>query len=170
MALQADNLRDCFLHLAEAAELALTLRMADTPMRMNDNLCEVVSLAQHALLVWERTTGEQREGCGTLARLLLAPLKAAVTLRPSQLEWRIALAHLQASCGSGEDAKAARSVLDEAVHGGWFDGHLWLVVTLLLEREAQIPAALANLDATPEGLSDDLRTTAAYVRDRMRGR
>ncbi len=170
IALEDGNLADCFLHLADAAELALSLRMADSPVRMNDNMGEVVSLAQHALLRWERSTGELRETSGAVARLLLAPLMAAVALRPSQLEWRILLTQLQASCGSGDDAQAARSALDEAVHAGWFDARLWLVVTLLLEREAQIPAALANLDAAPEGISDDLRTTAAYVRDRLRRR
>lgn len=169
IALEEGNLRECFLHLAEAADLALGLRLADSPGPMADSFGDVARVAELALLARERAAPAAREACTATARLLLTPLASAVVLRPNELEWRILLTELQASCGGPEDVRAARRALDEAVHQGWFDARLWLMVSVLLEREAQVAAALDNLEHPPGGLTDELRVTAACIRSRLRG-
>jgi len=155
-------------HLADAVELALRLRASDHPRSMVARVHNIGRLCFEALGQFEAANPQLRSTAIPTARLLLSALAAMLSHRNNDPELRILVTHLQVAVGSEREAAEAHMTLQTAAHEGWRDARLWLLVSLLLERQAEVAAALAHLAEPPPDANANILALADAVRQRLR--
>jgi tRNA A-37 threonylcarbamoyl transferase component Bud32/HEPN domain-containing protein len=167
-ALQRGDVPDACRRLADAAELALRLRAGDQPRSLQARVHSIARLCSEALGQFEVASPELRRTAIPPARLLLSALAAMLAHRQNDPDLRILVTHLQVAVGSDREAAEARRTLQTAADDGWRDARLWLLVSLLLERQEEFQAALQHLAAPPADANANILALADAVRMRLR--